>query len=241
MKLLGLLLAATVSAQTIVVSPDGPIRSLTAARDAARAQRRTGRTGTITVELRDGTYFLSETLVLTPEDSQTVWQAAPGARPVISGGRVISGWKKGPRQIWTADVSGPDFRQLFVGGRRAQRARTPNNGFYRIDGPSSQDKPFTFNFRGGDIKPEWAAGGAEVVALLAWAEIRLPIALVDAAAHTAKLEADPRPSNRETDARYFIENSLDGLDSAGEWYLDRTHGRGLLLAPARRRSRRGTR
>jgi parallel beta-helix repeat protein len=225
MKFLVLLFAATVAAQTIVVSPEGPIRTLAAARDAARAQRRAGRTGPITVEIRDGTYFLPETLVLTPEDSDTVWQAAPGARPVISGGRVISGWKKGPKQVWTADASGPDFRQLFISGRRAQRARTPNFGFYRIDGASSQDKPFRLHFRGNDIRANWAAlGDAEVVAMFAWADIRMPIAAVDEAAHTATLTLDPRPSNTETDARYYIENTPDSLDSAGEWYLDRkTH------------------
>lgn len=225
MKFLALLFAATVSAQTIVISPDGPIRTLAAAHDAARAQRRAGRTGPIAVQLRNGTYFLSETLVLTPEDSNTVWQAAPGARPVISGGRVISGWKKGPHQIWTADASGPDFHQLFIGGRRAQRARTPNFGFYRIDGPSSQEKPFQLHFRGNDIRAQWASlGDAEIVAMFAWADIRMAIAAVDDAAHTATLTLDPRPSNRETDARYYIENTPDSLDSAGEWYLDRkTH------------------
>jgi parallel beta-helix repeat protein len=225
MKFLPLLFAATVSAQTIVVSPDGPIRTLAAAQDAARAQRVAGRRGTVTVEIRDGTYFLPETLVLTPADSNTVWQAAAGARPVISGGRVISGWKKGPRQIWTAGAPGSDFRQLFVCGRRAQRARTPNYGFYRIDGASPQGKPLQLRFRGNDIRPEWAATrDAEVIALFAWADIRMPIASVDAAAHLATLTLDPRPSNREADARYYIENTPDALDSAGEWFLDRkTH------------------
>ena len=63
-----------------------------------------------------------------------------------------------------------------------------------------------------------------MVALLAWADFRLPIASVDEAAHVATLTLDPRPSNKETDARYYIENAPDALDSAGEWYLDRkTH------------------
>jgi parallel beta-helix repeat protein len=225
MKSLVFLAAAIVSAQTIVVSPDGPIRTLTAARDAARAERRAGRTGPISVQLRDGTYFLTETLVLTPEDSGTVWEAAPGARPIISGGRVISGWKKGPKQIWTADAPGPYFRQLFISGRRAQRARTPNFGFYRIDGDSSQDKPFRLRFRGNDIRSQWAAlGDAEVVALFAWADLRMPITSVDEASRTATLASAPRPSNQEKDARYYIENTPDSLDLEGEWYLDRkTH------------------
>jgi parallel beta-helix repeat protein len=38
----------------------------------------------------------------------------------------------------------------------------------------------------------------------------------------ATLASDPRPSNKEVDARYFIENAPDALDAPGEWYLDKT-------------------
>lgn len=217
-----LLCASGLVAQTIVVSTDGPIRTLAAARDAARAERRQGATGTIKIEIRDGVYFLKDTLVLTPEDSNTVWEAAPGARPAISGGRVISGWKKGSGSIWTADAGDAYFHQLFVSGRRAQRARTPNYGFYRMDGASPTDKPLRLHYRGNDIKPQWANTGAEVIGLLAWADFRMPIVSVDDSAHLATLTLDPRPSNKEVDARYYIENAPDGLDSAGEWYLDQS-------------------
>ena len=224
MKVWVLVFASTLAAQTVSVGPDGPVNTLADARDAARAQRRSGVKGTITVRIADGTYFLNETLVLGPEDSDTIWEAAPGARPVISGGRIIGGWRKaaqGPR--WTADASGPEFRQMFVSGRRAQRARTPNYGYLRIEGASPQDKPIQLHYRGNDIKPEWAErGDVEVVAMFAWADIRMPIVKVDADAHVATLGSDPRPSNKEVDARYFIENAPDALDIAGEWYLDRT-------------------
>ncbi len=42
----------------------GPIKTLVDARDAARTERRSGITGPITITVRAGTYFLSETLVL---------------------------------------------------------------------------------------------------------------------------------------------------------------------------------
>ena len=216
------LFAAALSAQTIVVSPDGPIHTLAQARAEVHVQRDAGRTGTITIQVRDGTYFLDEALVLTAADSDTVWEAAPGARPVISGGRVIAGWLKGPGPLWKADSGGSSFRQLFIGGRRAQRARTPNYGFYRIDGPSPQDKPLRLHFRGSDIRREWAeAGDVEVIAYFAWADIRMPIVSVDEESHTATLTGDPRPSNKEADARYYLENAPDGLDTPGEWRLDR--------------------
>ena len=83
MKACLLLLASTVAAQTISVSPTGPVKTLAEARDAAREQRRAGKKGNITIRIADGDYFLPETLVLTAEDSDTTWEAAPGARPLI--------------------------------------------------------------------------------------------------------------------------------------------------------------
>src|SRR5258706_6228220 len=96
----------------------------------------------------------------------------------------------------------------------------PNAGFLRIDGPSSQAKPFLLKFRGSDSLKSWEGRNVEAVALLAWAEIRMPIRSVDEASHTARLGGIPRPSNKEKDARYWIENAPDALDSPGEWYLD---------------------
>jgi parallel beta-helix repeat protein len=208
--------------QKIVVSPDGPIKTLTEARDAMRAQRRSGKTGPITITIRAGVYYLPETLVLDQQDSDTIWEAPQGEHPVISGGRVISGWTKAAGHVWTANAPGAYSTQLFVGGRRGTRARTPNYGFFRVDGASSQNKPFQLRYRGDDIKEEWAdRGDVEVVAYLAWSDVRMPIVKVDKAAHLATLGSDPNTSSREVDARYFIENAPDALDVPGEWYLDK--------------------
>lgn len=213
---------------------DGPLPSLEAARDAVRALLAKGGAAPITVRIRKGEYHLSGPLIFTPEDSGTprrpvVWAAYPGEQPSICGGRKIAGWTQG-KGAWTAEI--PDvrdgkwyFRQLFVNEARAQRARMPNYGYYRIDGPSSLDSPFSLKYRGMDIRKEWAGRGVEVVAMLAWTEMRRPIVSVDEAAHTATLTGTPSKSSREVDARYYIENAPDALDSGGEWYLDREAGR----------------
>lgn len=207
---------------------DGPLPSLKEARDAVRALRRSGNREPVTVLVRAGRYFLTEPLVLTPEDSgntgaPVVCAAYPHEHVILSGGRKITGWKPGKGKIWNTTVSG-GFRQLFVGGRRAQRARMPNHGFYRIEGPSSQDNPFRLKFRGDDIHQSWANSGVEVVALLAWAELRMPIISVDESTHTTTLAGTPQPSNQEINARYWIENARDALDAPGEWYHDEKTG-----------------
>jgi len=113
-----------------------PFATLARARDAVRGKIKDGLTKEIVVEIRGGTYPVTETLTFGPEDSGTekfsiTYAAAPGEKVVLSGGRNIGGWKKGPGEIWTVEL--PEvksgrwyFRQLFVSGRRAVRARTPN-------------------------------------------------------------------------------------------------------------------
>jgi len=214
--------AAAAPAQVITVSPAGPIKTLVEARDAARAQRNSGITGPITITVRAGTYFLSETLVLGPQDSDTVWEAAHGEHPVISGGRIISGWTRTSGVAWIADAPGPYFHQLFINGRRATRARTPNDSFFHFEGSGSPGKSLQLHFQGNDIKEEWATQpDVEVVGFMAWSDFRAPITAVDPQAHLADL-APTQTSANEENARYFIENAPDALDAPGEWYLDRS-------------------
>jgi hypothetical protein len=90
---------------------DGPLPSLTAARDRIRALRASGAKGAMTVLVRAGTYLLSEPFVLAPEDSGTpqapvIYAVYPDEVPVLSGGKSIRGWKpaSGKAGLWMAEV-----------------------------------------------------------------------------------------------------------------------------------------
>jgi parallel beta-helix repeat protein len=214
---------------------DGPFATLPAAVNAVRA-RLPG--DPITIFLRNGTFTLGEPLRLGVADSRITIAAFESEKPVMSGGRRISGWKNVRSNLWQAAV--PEardgkwvFRQLFINGQRATRARTPNSGYFRIQGASPQDKPVKLKFKPGEIKKEWASDGeVEAIALLAWADIRMQIKAVDETNHVATLSGDPRPSNKEDNAQYYIENTPDALDAPGEWYLDRKTGTVSYLAKA---------
>jgi hypothetical protein len=148
-----LLLAATLAHAAVpgtvvaTVSPKGPVKSLAAAQQLVRAALLKGQPGPLRVVIRGGTYTLTEPLRFDPRDSGTaacpvVYEAAPGERPVFSGGRAITGWRKGEGQLWVVDVPAVKdgswyFKQLFVNGQRGMRARTPNEGYLRVA------KPFT--------------------------------------------------------------------------------------------------
>ena len=231
------------------VGGDGPLATLAAARDRARELRRAGG-GPVTIVLRGGVYHLDSPLVLTPEDSGTeecpvIWQAYPGEKPVISGGRVVGGFEEAVvngRRVWVArlpEVARGEwfFRQLFVGGERRPRARLPKAGFYRVVGvPAYAGRRLTeiHLFEGADeFEAEEAAawrnpGDVDVVILHFWVEERIPVAAVDAAGRRVKLASKTVFALRDgfTDAypRYYLEHVFEALSEPGEWYLDRSGG-----------------
>ena len=122
---------------------DGPFATLAGARDAVRKLRGASEQAlaSVTVVVRGGVYRLDAPFLLEPQDSGTpqgpvVFTAAPGEQPVLSGGRVISGFQQ-RGSLWETVI--PEvkdgkwyFRQLFVNGERRQRARSPNEGYFRI-------------------------------------------------------------------------------------------------------------
>jgi len=126
------------SAEPNADKTDGPFATLHRARDEIRKLKAAGQLKEgATVLVRGGTYFLSEPLVLGPQDSSTkehpiTYRACPGEKVVLSGGRRIPGpWKSDDGKIHRTHL--PDvqagkwyFRQLRVGAERRMRARFPN-------------------------------------------------------------------------------------------------------------------
>lgn len=131
---------------------DGPVATLDRARDLLRGRRAASEGGDVSsrVILADGCYRLTRALSLSPDDGGTAtasvsYEAAPGAHPVISGGRPITGLREGTGAdagLWVADIPTAAlaiteaecwrFEQLFVNGSRAVRAREPDAGVFAI-------------------------------------------------------------------------------------------------------------
>ena len=76
---------------------DGPFATLDRARRAVHDVKKGSRNTPIVVMVRGGTYFLSAPLKFDRGDSgkanaPVVYDAYPGEKPIISGGRRITGW-----------------------------------------------------------------------------------------------------------------------------------------------------
>jgi hypothetical protein len=210
---------------------DGPFATVQHALQAARAPG-----GPATIYLRSGFYSLSEPIVLLPQDSGLTIAAYKDEKPILSGGRRISGWKSveaDGRTLWAADL--PEvrsnhwyFRELWVNGRRAVRARYPNEGYLKVaELPDKTADWFQgnqrFRFAEGDLKPWKGIGQAEVMVMNRWVESRLPVESLD---QTERLITFKKRSVFQLAAGdpYYLEGALEALDQPGEWCLDQAVG-----------------
>ena len=121
-------------ATDIVVKP-GPYAIEQALQQAREARRMEGAKD-VTIRLQAGTYRLNQTVTVRPEDSGT--RIIADGNAVVSGGVQIKGWKK-QGKAYVADVpefnGRPlEFRQLWINGRKAVRARDVSDfeNMYRI-------------------------------------------------------------------------------------------------------------
>lgn len=227
-------------------TPDRPLASLEGARDAIRRLRAAGAAGPVTVRVAGGTYRLRRPFVLEPQDSGTagapvVYAAREGERPVFSGGLVLRGFRpNGP--LWECDLPGVRegklyFRQLFVNGSRRPRARSPNEGYFRVAGllppardPKGKEVPDKsgFIFRPGDLKPWPDLEEVNLVLLHSWEVSIHPLRSVDAQAGVVRFAAPLKEwwtiGYWEKAQRYYVENAREFLDRPGEWHLDRRTG-----------------
>ncbi len=229
---------------------DGPIATLTGARDAIRRIRGQGaRSEPIEVVIAAGRYAMTTALELTPEDTGSSqapisYRAAAGARPVFSGGRVIRNWQPAIDGLWQTRV--PEvaagewyFEQLWVNGRRAVRARTPNkfcNYLLEVKeealsgegGRRAKQARQTVRLRPDDFK---AVAGftpdelkdANLIVYHNWDNTRRFLERIDEASQSLITSGEGLKSWNpwKRDSQFILENALRFLDAPGEWFLRR--------------------
>jgi hypothetical protein len=249
-----------VSAQKIYLSPTGndinagtpdkPLATLNAAAAKARDYRKDNQPA-IPVEIiaLSGDYFMMQPLILTTDDSGTpasplVFKAEAGTKAVFRGGIQISGFEKVDEKLWRAfipQVAWYDsyFEQLYVNGRRAVRAKSPNDGFFRVKNVTE-----TVLEKGEGRSPELAVQKVEldntdtasfasfskqdfqdalIVFYHNWDNTRKRVTGFSKEASSVYIAGEGmkpwNPINNKS--RYLVENFKAALDAPGEWFLER--------------------
>jgi hypothetical protein len=229
---------------------DGPLASLEGARNRIR-ELRTGSKIELPVDVffREGRYRMDATVTFEPADSATeqtpvTFCAYRDEDVEFCGSRTIDGWTI-ENGIWKTDL--PDvkngdwyFRTLFVNGKRAQRARTPDNPAHFLTvakqlkkDPASgkkrsryETRPHRgFHYSEGDIKNWPRLNEAVFFTYEAWARGIRKVEFLDESSRTVLFRRGACwPAIHSGENRYWVENVPELLNVPGEWYLDRRSG-----------------
>ena len=229
-----------------------PKATLTSALRQAREWRRTEDNriqGGITIYMEGGTYAFYEPVFIRPEDSgtkesPTVIRSVGDEKVILSGGISINGWKK-QGKVWVADVPAfkgrpLDFRQLWVNGKKAVRARDVED-FEKMNRICSVDEkneilyvPAVSIRRLIDNKGNLKAKYAEMVLHQMWCVANLRIRSVEVQGDSAAIRFHqpesriqfehpwPRPmvTTDGHNSAFYLTNARELQDVPGEWYHD---------------------
>jgi len=224
-----------------------PFKTLEQAQRAVRGVNKS-MSEDINVYLHEGTYQLTSTLRLSNADGGTNghyvrYKAAPGETPLVTGGVPVNGWElyDADKNIWCVKGVENRFRQLYVNGKKAIRARHPNvkaNGDHYFNRLAKVDTfGRAFDVYTDQIKKLENIKKSEIHVMVAWADQVLRIEDVKYNGNTCKIiPQDPERtrlfrraypmlgtafmSNPPKQQCYYLENDMSLLDMAGEWYLD---------------------
>ena len=229
-----------------------PKATLTSALRQAREWRRTEDNriqGGITIYVEGGTYAFHEPVFIRPEDSgtkesPTIIRSVGDEKVILSGGISINGWKK-QGKVWVADVPAfngrpLDFRQLWVNGKKAVRARDVED-FEKMNRICSVDEkneilyvPAVSIRRLIDNKGNLKAKYAEMVLHQMWCVANLRIRSVEVQGDSAAIRFHqpesriqfehpwPRPmvTTDGHNSAFYLTNARELQDIPGEWYHD---------------------
>lgn len=239
--ILMLLTTGMLSAADIYVKPgESLIHAFRQARELRRLDDPSAKKG-VTIHLAPGNYYLYEALFVRPEDSGTPESPTiitSDGRAVLHGGVSVTGWKKQGR-LMVADVpifnGRPlDFRQLYVNGKKAVRARDVTD-FEQMHRIIRNDK---FNeilwVPAVAVKKIQKAKYVEMVLHEMWCVANLRIKSIEVLGDSAAVRfhnpesriqfEHPWPSPMvTTDGRnsaFYLTNAKELLDEPGEWYHD---------------------
>ncbi len=210
-----------------------------------------------------GNYQLNEPVFIRPEDSGTAqsptWiEAAPNQTPVLSGGVKVSGWKKlsasvaglpvnAQGKVWVTDLplyqgSKFQFRQLWVNGRKAIRARESDDND-RMSRILSVDKIKQETWiPTPSVKLPAKAGQMEMVIHQMWAIANLRVKSMTTEGNKTKLTFQqpesriqfehPWPAavidknnQQNGNSAFYLSNAIEFLNQPGEWFADQNAGK----------------
>lgn len=222
-----------------------PLQTLSAAKEKAVALA-AERNEDVTVKVLLGTYRLTETLTFTEEenlakgDNTITFRGVGETAPIITGGIELKGWTRLSDGVYKTSVpeTVTEVRQLYIDGEARQRAKskylyTAADYHYANEADRLSGKPDGIVIQDANFPAFSNPEEAELVYDILWTNQRVAVREVDYTDGACSVIMEQPYYGRALNKNYpgtapvkgacfYIENALEFLDEAGEFYFDKT-------------------
>jgi hypothetical protein len=243
------LLIFNISAQDIWVSPDGNGNSFSRTnpgsltnnllKNKIKSLRNSGKHH-IRVILKEGVYSLSSPVIV---DNEMAGSAADTlsfigiatnpntneGKTTLSGGRKVTSWQPVGDGIYRTQLpAGANFRQLYIDGKMAVRARHPNRENDANYGPYWRVKYLTGDsfvvIDSSEVKLWRNIADVEMSIHQVWVHswVKMKSAMILGGNALVSISLFPIYDWGNSNLPYCWENSPDFLDAEGEWYFEKS-------------------
>lgn len=217
---------------------EAPFHTLQRAQLEVRKKIENGMSEDVMVYVRGGLYELESALRFNDKDSgkdgfEVRYCSFPGEEAALVGGKRITNWIPFKEGIWQAHVDkGMSFYTLYADGARVKQARLPAAGYYQTDGLQANSderlKQRGIRIRAEDMPLHSSLAGTQVYVWPGegewnWFSETKPVASFDPENRYVQFES-PTTWPVEAGSRYFLQGSLDFLQSPGQFHLDSSAG-----------------
>lgn len=227
---------------------DSPFATVTGALEHIQTLRNKGEiSGNVELIIQQGEYRLTSSIIL----SNSMWdgkdtlfiRGQEGNIPIIKGSLNIGRFEKMSDNLWKVAVPESSYygkqniQQLFVNGKRAIRARTPDSGtMFKTEKVLETKLDSNNNITGGlslqkislnekqfnTLKPAFPDIPNVIISINhAWDRSKEFIQNISLQDSSAFILTRPMPqwNTLNNSSQFFFENSMSFLDNPGEWYL----------------------
>ena len=195
--------------------------------------------GDIIVHIKDGEYYIDETIMMTEDDDGTngfnvIYRGETPGGAVLSGAKKLTGWTKHSGNIWKVPLEDAAYT-LYQDDRRSIKARYPNRefneeyvtyagGYLVATGSSVMAESDKLYYTKNDLKNisfkditdaklcAWPWNERD------WSRYTLDIEKVDTA--NGMIDCTSTAPSLGLGTRYYIEGMLELLDAEGEFHYD---------------------
>ncbi|MFC5528676.1 right-handed parallel beta-helix repeat-containing protein [Cohnella yongneupensis] len=211
-----------------------PFLSVARARDAVRERIAGGMSADVTVYLFGGTYEIESTLQFDDRDAgkdgfRVKYRNVPGEKPLLVGGKVLSGWERHEGAIWKTKLpTGQAFHTMYADNGRVRKARLPATGYYRTGHTERGMEKLGIRFDEGDLPSAARLDDAQAFVWPGegewnWFSETKAVREMDRASNLLLFESEATWGIGHG-SRYYLQGSLDFLKHPGQYHVDNAAG-----------------